>query len=141
MACGGVVAKMTGVEVITEQLHGSGPFPIYCHLTIGKGDGSKRGQITLYVTDSGENGAMGSFVYALPSPRSATGVFLTKLFQNEGSIDVAERLAQLMARKFSRPILVSCSLSTDSGSTGLYSIIAFVQTNLERVDGESLNVN
>ncbi|CAK7567462.1 MAG: hypothetical protein SEPTF4163_005427 [Sporothrix epigloea] len=75
--------------------------------------------ITTAGTDDGELLVpMGSFVYAVPNRFKSSEPLCTNIYIEENSLEFAVRLAQLMVKRTSLPVYVSCSLSLDRMGLG-----------------------
>lgn len=114
------------IKVITEKLSGASD-PVYCHLTVP----SSNGPLTLYLSDNPSNPPMGSLVYSLPHG-GPSQVISTKLFRQESTINVAERVSNALAKKFQRPVIVGSSVRNGDNLTILKAIMDFVAYNVER---------
>ncbi|KAK7517931.1 hypothetical protein IWZ03DRAFT_359960 [Phyllosticta citriasiana] len=132
---------------------------INMHLTI------QSTALLLFVTttspehDAGATAPMGSFVYAMPSNTQTTSSTTTSssqqpistpLYVQAPTLDLATRLARILARKSGRPTYVGNSTSFASAGLGgsveeemegLARVVEVVMGELERVDRESRSVD
>ncbi|KAJ5780033.1 hypothetical protein N7457_005193 [Penicillium paradoxum] len=53
---------------------------------------------------------MGSFVYAMPDRTSPKSTISTTLYTSASSIEYTTRIAKILARRFSIPVYVGCSI-------------------------------
>ncbi|KAJ5333022.1 hypothetical protein MYU51_005255 [Penicillium brevicompactum] len=53
---------------------------------------------------------MGSFVYAMPDRTSSKATIATTLYTSAPSIEYTTRIAKILARRFSIPVYVGCSI-------------------------------
>ncbi|KGO70301.1 hypothetical protein PITC_097000 [Penicillium italicum] len=53
---------------------------------------------------------MGSFVYAMPDRTSPKSTISTTLYTSPSSIEYTARIAKILARRFSMPVYVGCSI-------------------------------
>ncbi|KAK7526330.1 uncharacterized protein IWZ02DRAFT_417072 [Phyllosticta citriasiana] len=125
---------------------------INMHLTI------QSTALLLFVTttspehDAGATAPMGSFVYAMPSTTTSSSQqpISTPLYVQAPTLDLATRLARILARKSGRPTYVGNSTSFASAGLGgsveeemegLARVVEVVMGELERVDRESRSVD
>ncbi|KAK6352933.1 hypothetical protein TWF696_004928 [Orbilia brochopaga] len=55
--------------------------------------------------------SLGSFVYAMPSMGNERGTVCTPLIPEMATLETAERIARLLARRVRRPVYLGCSIS------------------------------
>ncbi|KAI5850100.1 hypothetical protein BZA05DRAFT_400968 [Tricharina praecox] len=110
---------------------------IHMHLTI------HTHHLLLFITTRtpetpGSPAPLGSFVYALPSTTQPTPLSTTLYFR-EDTIDVATRLAKILAKRTMLPVYVGCSVSFSAAGRGgnvdeeMEGIRNVVRTVVERV--------
>nr|ADI24966.1 unknown [Penicillium aethiopicum] len=77
--------------------------------------------VFLATSSPGDSGGsvkpMGSFVYAMPDRTSSKSTISTTLYTSAPSIEYTNRIAKILARRFSIPVYVGCSI--DPHSMGL----------------------
>ncbi|CAG8908666.1 unnamed protein product [Penicillium egyptiacum] len=77
--------------------------------------------VFLATSSPGDSGGsikpMGSFVYAMPDRTSSKSTVSTTLYTSPPSIEYTTRIAKILARRFSIPVYVGCSI--DPHSMGL----------------------
>ncbi|CDM38067.1 unnamed protein product [Penicillium roqueforti FM164] len=77
--------------------------------------------IFLATSSPGDSGGsikpMGSFVYAMPDRTSPKSTISTTLYTSPSSIEYTTRISKILARRFSMPVYVGCSI--DPHSMGL----------------------
>ncbi|KAK7633665.1 hypothetical protein IWX48DRAFT_573401 [Phyllosticta citricarpa] len=126
---------------------------INIHLTI------QSTALLLFVTttspehDAGATAPMGSFVYAMPPTTTSSSQqqpISTPLYVQAPTLDLATRLARILARKSGRPTYVGNSTSFASAGLGgsveeemegLARVVEVVMGELERVGRESRSVD
>lgn len=109
------------MNVTTEEFVGDSS-TIYLHVTMPANEDYTKAAVTLFVSSSPENPPpMGSMVYSLPHRDSTVS---TRLFQQEQTIDNAERLANTLSKKLNRPVIAS--VSGDLSVSTLAQIVSFI---------------
>ncbi|CAP79092.1 hypothetical protein E8E15_007405 [Penicillium rubens] len=70
--------------------------------------------VFLATSSPGDSGGsikpMGSFVYAMPDRTSSKSTISTTLYTSASSIEYTNRIAKILARRFSIPVYVGCSI-------------------------------
>ncbi|CAI7600427.1 unnamed protein product [Penicillium viridicatum] len=70
--------------------------------------------VFLATSSPGDSGGsikpMGSFVYAMPDRTSPKSTISTTLYTSPSSIEYTTRIARILARRFSIPVYVGCSI-------------------------------
>ncbi|KAJ5488356.1 hypothetical protein LT330_010531 [Penicillium expansum] len=70
--------------------------------------------VFLATSSPGDSGGsikpMGSFVYAMPDRTSPKSTISTTLYTSPSSIEYTGRIAKILARRFSMPVYVGCSI-------------------------------
>ncbi|KAJ5945361.1 hypothetical protein N7516_005529 [Penicillium verrucosum] len=70
--------------------------------------------VFLATSSPGDSGGsikpMGSFVYAMPDRTSPKSTISTTLYTSPSSIEYTTRIAKILARRFSIPVYVGCSI-------------------------------
>ncbi|KAL8756976.1 MAG: hypothetical protein Q9199_002566 [Rusavskia elegans] len=61
-------------------------------------------------SSSGSQSALGSFVYAMPNRLRPSDPLCTALYSQTGSIEFANRVAKILARRTEKPTYVGCSV-------------------------------
>lgn len=104
------------MKVVTELIAGT-----QCHLTVGK---DEKAVVTLFLASDqsfSTEPAMGTLVYGIP--RRDQMAITSRLFTDERTLDTAEQIARLLAKKLERPVLIGCSSSEFISLPAIYNFV------------------
>lgn len=104
------------MKVVTELIAGT-----RCHLTVGQ---DEKAVITLFLAPeqpSSTEPVMGTLVYGIP--RRDQMAITSRLFTDERTLDTAEQIARLLAKKLQHPVLIGCSSSEFISLPAIYNFV------------------
>ncbi|KAL8847010.1 MAG: hypothetical protein Q9221_007923 [Calogaya cf. arnoldii] len=119
------------------------PLPLTPHTTLHMQITTLETSNLIYLTStdpssSGSLSALGSFVYAMPNRLQPSDPLCTALHSQTGSIEFANRVAKILARKTEKPTYVGCSVvfGNPTVEEEMAGVRAVVEEVLRIVNGE-----